>query len=86
MLADSEPKEECYHSLNWVTAGKANKPSEGGSEMGKQPTYWGEGPKVYHLDVECSYLPRGTYTNFGGMALCPPKQPSRNDRAQGHAL
>ena len=25
MLADSEPKEECYHSLNWVTAGKANK-------------------------------------------------------------
>ena len=24
MLADSEPKEECYHSLNWVTAGKAN--------------------------------------------------------------
>ena len=25
MLADSEPKEECYHSLNWVMAGKANK-------------------------------------------------------------
>ena len=24
MLADSEPKEECYHSLNWVTAVKAN--------------------------------------------------------------
>ena len=24
MLADSEPKEECCHSLNWVTAGKAN--------------------------------------------------------------
>ena len=24
MLADSEPKEECYHSLNWVKAGKAN--------------------------------------------------------------
>ena len=23
MLADSEPKEECYHSLNWVMAGKA---------------------------------------------------------------
>ena len=23
-LADSEPKEECYHSLNWVMAGKAN--------------------------------------------------------------
>ena len=24
MLVDSEPKEECYHSLNWVMAGKAN--------------------------------------------------------------
>ena len=23
MLADSEPKEECCHSLNWVMAGKA---------------------------------------------------------------
>ena len=31
MLVDSEPKEECYHSLNWVTAGKANqKKMEGG--------------------------------------------------------
>ena len=25
MLVDSEPKEECYHSLNWVMPGKANK-------------------------------------------------------------
>ena len=25
MLADSEPKEKCYQSLNWVMAGKANK-------------------------------------------------------------
>ena len=23
MLADSGPEEECYHSLNWVTVGKA---------------------------------------------------------------
>ena len=28
MLADSELKEECYHSLNWVMAGKAT--SNGG--------------------------------------------------------
>ena len=28
MLADSEPKEECYHSLNWVTAGKAKQKGE----------------------------------------------------------
>ena len=30
MLADSEPKEECYHSLNWVTAGKANQMKQEG--------------------------------------------------------
>ena len=36
MLADSEPKEECYHSLNWVMAGKA-KPNGGGSETGSSP-------------------------------------------------
>ena len=35
MLADSEPKEESCHSLDWVMAGKANK--VGGSETGKQP-------------------------------------------------
>ena len=35
MLADSEPKEGCYHSLNWVMAGKA-KLNGGGSEIGKQ--------------------------------------------------
>ena len=68
MLADSEPKEECYHSLNWVMAGKANKPNGGGSEMGKQPTCQGEGPMVYHFDAECSYLPRGTYIDIGGIA------------------
>ena len=39
-----------------------------GSEMGKQPMCQGEGPKVYHFDMECSYLPRGTYIDFGGMA------------------
>ena len=33
MLADSEPKEECDQSLNWVTVGKAKQ--NGGSEMGK---------------------------------------------------
>ena len=32
-LGDSEPKEECYHSPNWVMVGKAKQ--NGGSEMGK---------------------------------------------------
>ena len=34
-LADGEPEEECYHSLNWVMAGKAKQKHNGGSEMGK---------------------------------------------------
>ena len=29
--------------------------------------------------MKCSYLPRGTYTDYGGMALYPSKQPSKND-------
>ena len=36
MLADSEPKEECYHSLNWVMAGKA-KPNGGGVKWVSSP-------------------------------------------------
>ena len=32
-LVDSELKEECHHSLNWVMAGKAKQ--NGGTEMGK---------------------------------------------------
>ena len=36
MLVDSEPKEECYHSLNWVMAGKANQ-MEGGVKWESSP-------------------------------------------------
>ena len=86
MLADSEPKEECYHSLNWVMAGKANQKKGGGSEMGKQPMCQGEGPKVYHFNTKCSNLLRGTNTNCGGITSYPSKQPSRNNRAKGCAL
>ena len=79
MLVDSEPKEECYHSLNWVMAGKANQMKWEGSEMGKQsPCQDGES-KVYHSHTKCSYLPRGTYTGYGGMALYASKQPTKND-------
>ena len=37
MLVNSEPEEECYHSLNWVMTGKAKQKHNGGSEMGKYP-------------------------------------------------
>ena len=47
--------------------------------MGKQPPCQDGESKVYHSDMKCSYLPRGTYTNYGGMALYPSKQPSKND-------
>ena len=36
--------------------------------------------KVVHLsDMECSYLPRGTYTNCRGVALHPWKNQTRFD-------
>ena len=79
MLVDSEPKEECYHSLNWVMAGKAKQIKWRGSEMGKQPPCQDGESKVCHSNVKCSNLPRGTYTDYGGMALYPSKQPSKND-------
>ena len=47
--------------------------------MGKQPACWDGESKVYHPDAKSSYLLRGTYTNSGGMALYPSKQPSKND-------
>ena len=53
--------------------------TEGGSEMGKQSSCWDGESKFYHSDVKCSYLPRGTYTDNGEMALYPLKQPSKND-------
>ena len=78
MLADSEPKEECYHSLNWITAGKANQ-MEGGVKQASSPCVGMYESEVYHPDTKCSYLLRGTYTNYEGMALYPPKQPNKND-------
>ena len=60
--------------------GRQGQPNGGGSEMGKQPSCQDGESKVYHSDAKCSYLPsRGTYTDYGGMALYPSKQPSKND-------
>ena len=89
MLADSEPNEECYYSLILVMAGKANQ-MEGGVKWVSSPMSDGES-KAYNSDVKCSYLPRGTYTDYGGMVLYPSNQPSKEmtanykSRAQGHA-
>ena len=46
--------------------------------MGKQPSCWDGELKVYHSNAKCSYLLRGTYTDYGGMALHPSKQASKN--------
>ena len=91
MLVDSEPKEECYHSLNWVTAGKANQMKWRGvkwasspcvrmesqrstTPMRNAPTYW---------EVPTLMMEGWLYT----LQSCQAKkwQPSRNDRAWGHA-
>ena len=47
--------------------------------MGKQPLCQDGESKVYHPDAKCSYLLRGTYTDYEGMALYPSKQSSKND-------
>ena len=73
MLVDSEPKEECYHSLNWVMAGKA-KPNGGGSEGGKQPPCRNE--ECQGLPLRREMLPpmeRKPKLTMEGMALCPLK-------------
>ena len=59
--------------------GRQGQPNGGGSEMGKQPLCQDEESKVYYSDMKCSYLPRGTYTDYGGMVLYPSKQPSKSD-------
>ena len=89
MLADSEPNEECCHSLVWATAGKANQMEEGVKWVSSPMS--DEESKAYHSDVKCSYLMRGTYTDYGGMVLYLPNQPSKEmtanykSRARGHA-
>ena len=50
MLADSGLEEECYHSLNWVMAGKAKQKHNGGSEMGKYPHVGLKGRSACHSD------------------------------------
>ena len=59
-------------------AGKANQ-MEGGVKWASSLHVRMESQKVYHSDAKCSYLLRGTYTDYGGMALYPSKQPSKND-------
>ena len=66
-------------SLTELGHGRQGQPNRGGSEMGKQPPCQDGESKVYHFDMKCSYLPRGTYTDYEGMALYPSKQPSKND-------
>ena len=43
VLVDSEPKEECYHSLNWVMVGKANQIKIGGMKQASCPHVGMEG-------------------------------------------
>ena len=69
MLADSELEEESYHSLNWVMAGKDKQ--KGGVKWVSNPHIWVKDEAVLYPDVECSYQPRGTYTDCRGVLLYP---------------
>ena len=77
MLVDSEPKEECYHSLNWVMAGKAKQ--KWGVKQVSNPHVGVKDKLVCLSDIECSYPPRGTYTDCRGVALYPLKNQTRID-------
>ena len=77
MLGDSELEEECYHSLNWVMAGKAKK--MGGVKWVSNPHVRVKDKAVCLSDVECSYPPRGIYTNSRGVASHPLKNQTRFD-------
>ena len=47
----------------------------GGVKWVSNPRVGVKSQLVYHLDVECSYPLRGTYTNDRGVALYPSEQP-----------
>ena len=79
MLVDSEPKEECYHSLNWVMAGKANQMKWGEVKWSTSPCVGMESQRSTTPTQNApTYQEVPTPTN-GGMALYPSKQPSKND-------
>ena len=78
MLVDSEPKEGCYHSLNWVMTGKAKQKTKiGGVKWVSSPHVRVKDEVVCLSDTECSYPPRGTYTDCRGVALYSLKNQTR---------
>ena len=78
MLVDSEPKEECCHSLNWVTADKA-KIQMGGVKWVSEPTCRnGEQEGLpCRLTRNATHLPRGTSADYRGMTLYPTERPNQ---------
>ena len=90
-LADSEPKEECYHSLNWVMAGQGQ-PKWRGELNGKAAPMLGwriNGLPLRHemlLPTE-RYLHRLWRDGFIPFKATKQKwQPTQKDRAWGCAL
>ena len=51
----------------------------GGVKWVNNPHVRVKGESTCHSDVECSYLPRGTYTNCRGVALYHVSNQIRND-------
>ena len=72
-LADNEPHNECNHSWNWVTVGKAKQNKRGVSEMGNYPLC--QEQQQICLPLWCRMLPtteRGTLPACRGVASYPP--------------
>ena len=86
MLGDSEPKEECYHSLNWVMAGKANKMKWGAVKWASSPCVGVKGQRSTTSMWNAPTYQEVPTPILEGWLYYPSKQASRNDRAWGHAL
>ena len=57
--------------LTGLGHGRQGQIKMGGLKWVSNPNVGVKDEVVYHSDVECSYLPRGTYTDCGGVALYP---------------
>ena len=51
--------------------GRQGQINMGGVKWVSDPCIGVKGTSVCHLDVECSYLPRGTNTDYRGVAFYP---------------
>ena len=90
MLADSEPKEECYHSPNWVMAGKANQMEGEWNGKAAPVLGWEVKRSTTPMQNAPTYIQEVTTLTMEGYLYTLQSSPSKmtikqKDRARGHA-